>query len=156
MADKKKSSKTTKSSKTKTSKGKDSSLEKQLKKLNENIATQNFYNTRGQIIIRGLINGLFTALGATIGLTIVLFLLASFLRTVSAVPFINDILEQTGINRIIEYQIQQIEEDGPTSLPETGEEAGDTVKPEGEKTPTPTTEKTPEPTTRFELTDEYY
>ncbi|KXK27221.1 MAG: hypothetical protein TR69_WS6001000089 [candidate division WS6 bacterium OLB20] len=135
---------------------KEISIEEELRKLNRNISQQNYYFTRSQVVIRGLINGLFTALGATIGLTIVLFMLASVLRTVSAVPFINDILQQTGINRIIEYQLREIEEQQPDSLPETGTPdatPADSPVPEGAATPTGTTVAAP--TSRFELTDEY-
>ncbi|MFQ5492799.1 MAG: DUF5665 domain-containing protein [Candidatus Dojkabacteria bacterium] len=92
-------------------------LEGEIRRLNHTMRKRNNYYKRSQVIIRGLIQGIFTALGATIGFTLVILILASFIRTISAVPFINNILDQTGISRIIEYQLDEIEQVDTTPTP---------------------------------------
>ncbi|MBW7953638.1 MAG: DUF5665 domain-containing protein [Candidatus Dojkabacteria bacterium] len=97
-------------------------LKDQLLRMNRNLERQNKYYSRGQVIIRSLLTGIFTALGATIGFTLVLFYLASFVNSLSAVPIINDLLDQTGISKIIDYQIQQIDggnNQNPSNTPDS-------------------------------------
>jgi len=85
-------------------------IKQELKELNNNIIAQNNYYTFRQIFLRSLVTGLFTALGATIGFAIVILFLASFLNTISGIPFVEDILEQTGIQTIINHQLEQIDQ----------------------------------------------
>lgn len=101
-------------------KNKEELLVEQLKKLNRNLREQNKYYKRSQVVLRSLAAGIFTAIGATIGFGLVIIVLASFVRTISAVPIIDDILKQTKLDQLIEYQLQQIESNpsvSPTPSP---------------------------------------
>jgi hypothetical protein len=96
---------------------KESTLEDELRKLNRALAQQNSYYRRGSVILRSLSTGIFTALGTTIGFFLVVIVLASFIRTFSAVPVIQDILRETKLDKIIEYQLSLIDKQSPTPTP---------------------------------------
>jgi hypothetical protein len=108
----------------------DTELVEELKKLNKALNRQNVYYRRRNVILRAVATGVFTAIGTTIGFGLVILISASFLKTVSAVPFIDDILKQTKIDQLIERQLQQLETPTPTVTP----------------TPTPTHTPIPSPT----------
>lgn len=74
------------------------SIETNLKKLNKNFSSI-------QIIKRGLINGIASGIGATIGLTLLLFLLSKALSALGYVPEIDQFLQITKLNSVIEKQI---------------------------------------------------
>jgi len=94
---------------------KESTLEDELRKLNRHISAQNKYYRRTSIIIRSITTGVFTAIGTTIGFALVIIILASFVRTFSAVPVIQDVLKETKLDKIIEYQLSLIEKSGSTT-----------------------------------------
>jgi len=75
------------------------------------------------IMKRGVINGIFTAIGATVGFTVFIFLLARFYSGLQNVPIIENFMEVTQLNKVVEYVLQETNQD--TSVSETidGEEA---------------------------------
>lgn len=74
------------------------SIEKNLQKINRNLSSLH-------TIKRGLINGIASGIGATIGLALVLYILVRILSSLDYVPFINNLLEITKLDELIENQI---------------------------------------------------
>ncbi len=61
-----------------------------------------------KVIQRGLITGIFTAIGATIGFAIVLVVASKLLSGLKEVPFVDNILQQTKLDVIIESELNNL------------------------------------------------
>jgi hypothetical protein len=81
-----------------------------IKQLTKAIKRQNRLLSPDQVILRGCVLGVCYALGATVGFAIVIAILASITSIIGEIPILSDILESTGIATIIEYQLNEIEE----------------------------------------------
>jgi hypothetical protein len=114
--------------------------------LTDAVNKQNKAFTRWETIKRGMINGVATAVGATLGFAILLLLLARLIQGATLIPALDKILDDTGLKRIIEYQLKQIEvkEDDPTPIAPTSTPQP-TPLPEPSPTVTPTAAPTKDP-----------
>lgn len=70
-----------------------------------------------ELIKRAFITGVFTALGATVGFALLIFFVSKIITSFSGIPFIEKFLEQTKLDKIIDYQLQQIEKRQDTPTP---------------------------------------
>lgn len=59
------------------------------------------------VIIRSLTTGLFTAAGATIGFALLLLILSRLYTGLANVPIVNDFMESTGLDKVVDYVLQQ-------------------------------------------------
>ena len=60
-----------------------------------------------EVVKRGVINGLFTALGATVGIAILFSLIIGIYSGLRGVPVINQFMNLTGLDQVVEYVIEQ-------------------------------------------------
>jgi hypothetical protein len=93
--------------------------EKELTTISNQLVALNKSNRAREVFLRGVINGVASGIGATIGLAIVIFFLSQVFRQISAVPFIDQILKETKLDKVIQYQVQQVEKIGTTPAPTT-------------------------------------
>ncbi len=63
------------------------------------------------VITKGLLNGIFTSIGATFGFALVVFLLGGLFRFVDGVPILSDFYEDSGLKKIVQHQLEQIQEE---------------------------------------------
>lgn len=61
-----------------------------------------------RVFLRGIVNGLATAFGATIVFAILLFIVARIISGIGTLPIINDFLEATRLDILIEKQIESV------------------------------------------------
>lgn len=61
-----------------------------------------------RVFLRGIVNGLATAFGATIIFAILLFIAARIISGIGTLPIINDFLEATRLDVLIEKQIKLV------------------------------------------------
>ncbi len=61
------------------------------------------------VVLRGLVNGVFTALGATVGIAVLFYILIGLYAGLRDVPLINQFMEATGLDQVVEYVIDQRE-----------------------------------------------
>jgi hypothetical protein len=85
-------------------------INKKLDDINKNLKILNDSNKLKEVTIRGLINGVSTGIGATIGLAIIIFLISRLLSQFSYLPLVDQFLKDTKLDKIIEYQVKQIEQ----------------------------------------------
>jgi hypothetical protein len=77
--------------------------------VNQNLKALNDSNKLKEVTIRGLVNGISSGIGATIGLAIVIFLITQLVRQFSYLPYVEQFLKDTKLDKIIQYQVQIIE-----------------------------------------------
>jgi hypothetical protein len=85
-------------------------INQKLDEINKNLKILNDSNKFKEVTIRGLVNGVSTGVGATIGLAIIIFLISRLLSQFSYLPLIDQFLKDTKLDKIIEYQVQQIDQ----------------------------------------------
>ena len=91
---------------------------KQLKNILSELKKINIGFNSFQVIRRGFLNGIATGIGATVGLALLLFLITQLLSYFSYVPFINEILTITKLNKVIETKAPITDNSAPTPTTE--------------------------------------
>lgn len=81
----------------------------EIQSLTEEVAQMNSNSTFLKLALKGFINGIFSALGATIGFTLVIIFLAQAFKGADKVPLLDTVLQRTQIDKIIDYQLEQIQ-----------------------------------------------
>lgn len=79
----------------------------QAKKLMEKLEDVNNSFKWKNVILRGVVNGIFAAIGATVGIGILLLVLARLYSGFQDIPFIDDFMQVTGLDQVVEYVIEQ-------------------------------------------------
>lgn len=94
----------------------DIKLQKQVKKEQESVNPQELLTVLTKIsdsykpknvIIRSLTTGIFTAAGATIGFAFLLLMLSRLYTGLANVPIVNDFMESTGLDKVVDYVLDQ-------------------------------------------------
>jgi len=80
-----------------------------IRELTRAIKRQNRLLAIDQSILRGCILGIFYALGTTVGFAVTIVFLAYIINIGGGIPIISNILEETGLAKIIQYQLDEIE-----------------------------------------------
>ncbi len=120
----------------------DFSLKQEISNLNKNLRKLNSYNRKRNVIMRGLLNGIFTAIGATLGFALFLIIFSRILHGAERIPFLDELIEKTKLNQIIESNLPIISK--PSVVP--------TVTSRPSVTPKPLPTSTVAPTSRPKLT----
>jgi hypothetical protein len=81
-----------------------SKLAEEISKLNENYQPK-------KLIVKSFVNGVFQAVGATFGFAIVVLILTQVFGLLGGVPVISNFLETSGIQKIIDNQVDKIDEE---------------------------------------------
>lgn len=124
----------------------DFSLKQEISNLNKNLRKLNSYNRKRNVIMRGLLNGIFTAIGATLGFALFLIIFSRILHGAERIPFLDELIEKTKLNQIIESNLPIISR--PSVAPTTTSRPSATPKPipTGTIAPTSTPRLLPTPT----------
>jgi hypothetical protein len=124
----------------------DFSLKQEISNLNKNLRKLNSYNRKRNVIMRGLLNGIFTAIGATLGFALFLIIFSRILHGAERIPFLDELIEKTKLNQIIESNLPIISK--PSVVPTVTSRPSVTPKPLPTSTvaPTSTPKLTPTPT----------
>lgn len=93
----------------------DFSLKQEIASLNNNLRKLNGYNKKRNVMLRGLLNGIFTAIGATLGFALFLIIFSRILHGAERIPFLDELIEKTKLNQIIESNLPAITR--PTVVP---------------------------------------
>ncbi|MCA9381535.1 hypothetical protein KC678_04675 [Candidatus Dojkabacteria bacterium] len=63
------------------------------------------------IIVRGIVNGVFAAVGATLGIAILLLVIARLYSGLQEIPILDQFMNVTGLDQVVEYVIEQTSKD---------------------------------------------
>jgi hypothetical protein len=114
----------------------DFSLKQEISNLNKNLRKLNSYNRKRNVMMRGLLNGIFTAIGATLGFALFLIVFSRILHGAERIPFLDELIEKTKLNQIIESNLPIISK--PSVVPTATPRPSATPKPIPTSTVAPT------------------
>ncbi len=81
--------------------------EEESKQLSDAIKRFSETFTWKNVALRGLIGGLFTALGATVGIALLFYIIVGVYSGIQGVPILNQLMNATGLDKVVEYVIEQ-------------------------------------------------